>query len=323
MKKFTKILLILAAAMFFLTGCYQQDITLNFKHSGAEFSTKIIATDEAYNYYFNNGDTENPITHQNVLDQSVPNLEEKAENDENLDIELLEKDIDGEMYYGITGSGKYKSAEDMLDSEFFAYLNSISMYPKEDNLMEYIETNKYGIAFSENTNALGTTYKINGYTSLTQGRSATDDFSEEDRTKLENAKSTLKFKFPVFSFSFSKGNKFFLAPSFVYELNNSATDMPIDISVFIPNYIVLAFGIIIILLIIIIMVLLRKIKRLTPAPEETDEPEEEMLSEDDENFFEGNEENTEFAEELPETREEQAEDTDVSENEEDKEDKDE
>lgn len=300
MKKLTKILLLSLVALCLLTGCYQQDVTLNIKHSGAEFNSEMYATDEAYNFYWNNNNAETPITHTDIIGSNLTGLQELTANDANLKVEEIEKEIDGVKYYGVKASGKFDSASEMISSDFFSRLNTISIFPKEDKLNEFIEQNHVGISYDEKINTFGTTYKINGFLSLTQGNSEAAKYSEEEMAKLEKAISKLKIKFPVFSLSFSKGNKFFLAPSFEYVASNNATEQPINISVYVPNFVILAAILIIILLIIIILMLLKKIKLLTPALENDDEQEEEMLSEDDENFFEGNEENTEFVEEVAE-----------------------
>lgn len=295
MKKFTKVLLLSIVTVCILTGCYQQEVSLKFKHSGAEFKAEIAATDDAYNYYCNQNNKEEPITHKEILDQNVPYLQGYTEKDSSLSFEEIEKEVDGEKYYGLKAGGKFSSAQEMLGSEFFSNLNMAYFYKEDEGLSDYIEKNHVGISFKENSNIVGTTYKLYGYVSLSQGKTITGELSADELGELKNAKSVLKLKFPAFSFSFSKGCKFFLAPSFDYNLNFDTPDLPVNISVFVPNLAMLISCLIILLLLIVIILLLKKIKLLTPVPVVSGSFEEETLSEDDENFFEGNEENTEFS----------------------------
>lgn len=283
MQKVLKLLLLAALTLCLLTGCYQQNTTITVRPMGGiKMEMTLIGTDAGVS------EASGGMTFEELTETILPQIESFA-TDESMTYDTVREDIGGETYNGVTVKGNFPSVPEMYAAQFYYAFNYSMVTPVFDqNPEEY----GHGINFTEDRKWYGSVYKANGNINLTQGEAADESTSAE----LGDSKVTVKFSFPFSSVTFSEGNKNFIKPTFVYTADASSAEnmvVPVVFSVFVPNIaLLLALIIILGLLVAVILLISKNAKykeQLAFAGAASGEAAEEILSEDDINFFEGNE----------------------------------
>lgn len=277
MKKMTKILLVGIMAVCLLSGCYKQDTTIKVKPSGkVDASISMIGSDEAI------AQASGGSSFNELAESLMPQIESFKEND-SMTAETVSEQIGDKTYQGVKITAKYKDVSEMLNSMYFMAFNSSVVVPVEGGASG--DTGN-GLTLKEITSPFGNTYTINGIISYAQGQENT--LTEDELKQIEASQVNMKFKFPVLSWSNGK----IIAPSYSYSVNKDNPSEEVHVWVFVPNFILLLALLIIIGLLIAVIILASRLSKLSPKG---DGPEfdtfadnfEETLSEDDQNFFEG------------------------------------
>jgi len=294
LKKFAKVFLVSLCILCLLTGCYSNDTTIKVTQSGKiKVEVTSMATNEGVELLFG-------APYDELAPGMIQQLQSSITDADKETVEEVKENIDDKEFKGIKYTGKYDSLEEMYASQVY---NTVAMNfsgaPVSANELS-LGGAAVGIAFNEEKGLMGKVYS---------GKGAIDFGVFRDMMGINGdgvAKINVAFKFPFGSLTVSKGNKNIIVPTFKYEATSDGDPVEIDFKVLVPNYWAVLFIILFILLLIAVVLLSLKVKKLQriidgeDAEEISEEDGEVFISEDDENFFEGNEEKVEFIEEIPE-----------------------
>lgn len=298
MKKTAKLLLVMICFLCLLTGCYQNDTELKITQSGkVKVEISNVTNDDGAAMVFG-------ATYDEVGPGLVSEIDATITDTSKEKVEEVNKDVDGQNCKGIKYTGYYDSLDEMYSSQVYNSVMNFSGVPVFSSVLSF-NGQPVGVGLKESKSVFGRTYTGTGTINYDIFREAMGINGDGE------AKINLAIRFPFGSFTFSKGNKNIFVPAFVYNTISNEEPVEINFKVFVPNYIMVLFVLLFILLIVFNVLLILKVKNLQKIiagedeiTEEIQEEGETFISEDDENFFEGNEERVEFKEEIPETTEE-------------------
>lgn len=306
-KKTLKTILLAVCLLSLLTGCYKQDTVVSVgPMGGIKAETTFVGTDEAiaqYGEYEEVKESFKTDAEQYILYKSREKVEE------------TKKTVNGKELKGFKISVKYDSLDEMMQSTFW---NSIEQYyvptpvlvtskaeidyikeQNKDTGKDVFDELEIPVMYKEG-GIFGTSYYVKGNVVFRRDAGAAET---ENPDAIKDATVDVSFKFPIGSFTTSAGNKNILKPSFAYSVSDRDDKMPVDICVFVPNYLGI-FAVILIIGLIIAVVLLAikvaKLSKFAKGAETTSDDKvvvEEILTEDDKNFFEGSEEKIDVSQE--------------------------
>ncbi len=316
MKK-TLVLLLVALLVFSLSGCYKSDVTFKFgTFDGVEITSSVVAPKETYAQL---GFT---TLDQNVASYDIENVNKQIANPkEHITLERIDADgnvipegtafpEDGGMI-GTRMHAKYDSLDEGKNSMVFQHNLMITPLIKDES--------GYGVDVQKTAGLFGTKYVVSGKIHV-QGSAVHQMYASQlvaaNPTVLDNASSTVNFKFPL---CFGKnGDKTFVGTTLSYTADKSNPEKDVYFEVTVLNPLVLGLGILVLILLAVIIILLTK-KKDTPdaffvdadgneipvfdaveeetEEEETVEEEEEVFEEAAAELAEEDEENKEITEE--------------------------
>ncbi len=290
MKKTLKLTLLAICILTMLCGCYEQNTVVSVNPFGGIKAEMSFAGNDDGILEITGG-----ATYDDLKASLIPQLQEMITDTSKEKLEEITVDVEGETYKGVKATGYFSSLSDMYGSQFFSVFNSYNMIPAPLSANDAAE-GMPGIAFKESKGFFGTTYKANGIVNITQG----NELDAQQREAMNKSQIRLKFKFPVLSFTVSKGNKNIVKPTFEYVTTTENDNVEIDFSVFVPNYLMILGILLIIGLLVAVLLMAKKIKQLqkiikgeVTGEVSEDEASETFISADDENFFEGSVEKVE------------------------------
>lgn len=289
MKKTLKLMLLAVCILCMLCGCYEQDTVISVNPIGGIKAEMSFAGNDDGILEITGG-----ATYDDLKASLIPQLQSMIVDTSKEKLEEITVDVEGESYRGVKATGYFSSLSDMYSSQFFSVFNSYNMIPAPLTSSDAME-GQPGVSFKEDKGLFGTTYKANGIINITQG----NELDDQQRAAMSKSQIKIKFKFPVLSFTASKGNKNIVKPTFEYVATTENDDVQVDFSVFVPNYLMILGILVIIGLIIAVVLMAKEIKKLrriiSGEVEETSEEAavESFINEDDENFFEGSAESVE------------------------------
>lgn len=307
MKKIAKVMLVAVFMLVFLTGCYKQDTVVTVGHNGTICAeVALVGTDDSVAQVSGGG------TFDELKASLLPQINGMILDTSKEKCEPISEEVNGVKMNGLKFTAYYSSFDEMAESQLFYAYNSSVAVPVTTG--EYTEGTP-GLTINSENNMWGTTYKVKGTISLTQGQEIID----EELKKLETASANLTFKFPFASFSTSAGNGNIIMPTFSYTATTQNDNIPVDFSVYVPNYFMFLGILLIIILIVIVIIQALKIRKLKgiisgeacETVEEEAFDSETFISKDDEEFFEGSDETVEFTEENTVQQQIAEEETDV------------
>lgn len=284
MKKALKIALIAVFMLCLLTGCYQQDTTISVgPMGGVKTEIAFAGNDEGIAQVSGGQD------YAALEEALIPQIQALVTDVKKEKAEQIAIDKENGEYKGLRVTGYFSSLDEMYSSQLIGVFNNSGMVPVP--VVTSNANDGIGIMFNSDKNFFGTTYKADGVISMTQG----NELDDEAKAAMSECEVNIKFKFPVGSFTVSKGNKNILKPTFVYNATMENDNMPVAFKVFVPNYLALLTILIIIGLVVLVVLMAKEIKKLKAiingeGEEEAEEASEEFVTADDENFFEGTEE---------------------------------
>ena len=300
MKKTLKLTLLAICILTMLCGCYEQNTVVSVNPFGGIKAEMSFAGNDNGILEITGG-----ATYNDLKASLIPQLQDMITDTSKEKLEEITVEVEGETYKGVKATGYFSSLSDMYGSQFFSVFNSYNMIPTPLSANDAVE-GMPGISFKESKGFFGTTYTANGIVNITQG----NELDAQQREAMSKSQIKLKFKFPVLSFTVSKGNKNIVKPTFEYVTTTENDNVEVDFSVFVPNYLIILGLLIIIGLIVAVSLMAKKIKELQriingEVNEEIIENEvsETFISEDDKNFFEGIEEKVEVEKKIETTEE--------------------
>ena len=289
MKKTLKLTLLAVCILCLLCGCYEQNSVISVNPFGGIHTEMSFAGNDDGILEITGG-----ATYDDLKASLIPQLQGMITDTSKEKLEEITVDVDGESYKGVKATGYFSSLSEMYSSEFFSVFNSYNMIPAPIASGDLAE-GEPGVSFKEDKGFFGTTYKANGNINITQG----NELDASQREAMSKSQIKIKFKFPVLSFTVSKGNKNIVKPTFEYVASTENDNVLVDFSVFVPNYLMILGILLIIGLIVAVVLMAKKIKELKKIiAGETEEEvvlqsSESFINEDDENFFEGSAESVE------------------------------
>ena len=316
MKK-TLVLLLVVLLALSLSGCYKSDVTFKFgTFDGVEITSSIVAPKETY------AQLGYATLDQNVANYDIESINKQIENPkEHITLERIDASgkvipegtafpEDGGMI-GTRMHAKYESLDDGKNSMVFQHNFMITPLIKDES--------GYGMDVQKTAGIFGTKYVVSGKIHL-QGSAMHQMYASQlvaaNPTVLDNASSTVNFKFPL---CFGKnGDKAFMGTSLSYTVDKENPEQDVYFEVTVLNPLILGMGILILILLAVIIILVVK-KKETPdaffvdadgneipvfdAVDDETEEEEVTLDEAEEVFEEVSEEIMEESEEETENTE--------------------
>lgn len=256
------VLLLVVLLTFSLGGCYKSDVTFKFgTFDGVEITSSVVAPKETYAQLgFTSLD-------QSVASYDIENVnKEIADTGEHITLERIDAKgnvlpegtafpEDGSMV-GTRMSAKYDSLDEGKNSMIFQHNLMITPLIKDES--------GYGMDVQKTAGLFGTKYTVSGTIHL-QGSAMHQMYASQlvaaNPTVLDNAQSTVNFKFPL---CFGKnGDKTFVGTTLSYTVNKEAPEQDVYFEVTVLNPLILGMGILILILIAAIVILLAK-KKDTP-----------------------------------------------------------
>ncbi|MBO4897038.1 MAG: YtxH domain-containing protein [Clostridia bacterium] len=267
MKKTLKLLLIAAALMCLLTGCFKQETTIKLSSLGnAKVESSMIGTDQAFGLI--TGGQDRAELMDGLVSEINSAISEKGSKES---VEQISETINGEEMNGVKYKADFKSLDEMFASEIFNYFNSnVPASLSSQKLQE----GQSGISLRSVQHWFGTDYFIDGSLDISDERYQHElgMFSEDPTPDPTNAAVNMTFKLPFVSIAKANGKLKLFRHTFKFTATKDNPLVPLNIRAFAISVPMLIAALIILALLIMLLVFGTKIKKLTKKIAELQAP---------------------------------------------------